>query len=107
MMIDIYYSIFGDKTQVKKIFSPYRICPLGAHVDHQHGLVSGFAIDKGVELLFTPSNDSKIEMRSLTFKGEATFNLNDSLIKKNDWGDYLRGAVYAIKKRFKLKYVSV
>ena len=23
------------------IFSPYRVCPLGAHVDHQHGLVSG------------------------------------------------------------------
>ena len=30
------------------IFSPYRVCPLGAHVDHQHGLVTGFAIDKGV-----------------------------------------------------------
>ena len=28
-------------------FSPYRVCPLGAHVDHQHGLVTGFAIDKG------------------------------------------------------------
>ena len=34
------------------IFSPYRVCPLGAHVDHQHGLVSGFAIDKGVDLWF-------------------------------------------------------
>lgn len=27
------------------IFSPYRVCPLGAHVDHQHGLVTGFAIN--------------------------------------------------------------
>ena len=35
------------------IFSPYRVCPLGAHVDHQHGLVTGFAIDKGVDLWFT------------------------------------------------------
>jgi galactokinase len=26
------------------IFSPYRVCPIGAHVDHQHGLVTGFAI---------------------------------------------------------------
>ena len=39
------------------IFSPYRVCPLGAHVDHQHGLVTGFAIDKGVDLWFTPSED--------------------------------------------------
>ncbi len=23
------------------IFSPYRVCPLGAHVDHQHGLGGG------------------------------------------------------------------
>ena len=104
MMLETFYSLFGDKTQVKKIFSPYRVCPLGAHVDHQHGLVSGFAIDKGVELLFIPSQDSKIEMRSLSFKGEATIDLNDSLVKKNDWGDYLRGAVYALKKRFRLKY---
>ncbi len=26
------------------IFSPYRVSPLGAHVNHQHGLVTGFAI---------------------------------------------------------------
>jgi galactokinase len=34
------------------IFSPYRVCPIGAHVDHQHGLVTGFAINKGVDLWF-------------------------------------------------------
>ena len=27
------------------IFSPYRVCPIGAHVDDQHRLVTGFAID--------------------------------------------------------------
>lgn len=35
------------------IFSPYRVCPLGAHVDHQRGIVTGFAIDKGVDLEFS------------------------------------------------------
>ena len=45
------------------IFSPYRVCPLGAHVDHQHGLVTGFAIDKGVDLYFdvNDSQKSKVE----------------------------------------------
>ena len=28
------------------IFSPYRVCPLGAHVDHQHGIVTGFALTR-------------------------------------------------------------
>ena len=103
-MLTNFYSIFGNKEPVKKIFSPYRVCPLGAHVDHQHGLVSGFAIDKGVELLFVPSSDSTIEMRSLTFKGEISIDLNTPLVeKKNDWGDYVRGAVYAMKKRFQLR----
>ena len=41
------------------IFSPYRVCPLGAHVDHQHGLVTGFAIDKGVDLWFDVVDGSK------------------------------------------------
>ena len=29
------------------VFTPYRICPIGAHSDHQLGKVTGFAIDKG------------------------------------------------------------
>ena len=34
------------------IFSPYRVCPLGAHVDHQHGLVTVVAIDKRNDTVF-------------------------------------------------------
>lgn len=28
-----------------KTYCPYRIAPLGAHIDHQYGVVSGCAID--------------------------------------------------------------
>ena len=49
------------------IFSPYRVCPLGAHVDHQHGLVTGFAIDKGVDLWFDAREDGQVHLESLTF----------------------------------------
>ena len=44
------------------IFSPYRVCPLGAYVDHQHGLVTGFAIDKGVDLWFNVREDSLVKL---------------------------------------------
>ena len=54
------------------IFSPYRVCPLGAHVDHQHGLVTGFAIDKGVDLWFNVREDSLVKLSSRTFEGERT-----------------------------------
>lgn len=86
------------------IFSPYRVCPLGAHVDHQHGLVTGFAFDKGVDLWFTPSDDTKVELKSLTFEGDVSFDLaTPSQVKVGNWGDYARGAKYALNKRFVLK----
>ena len=87
------------------IFSPYRVCPIGAHVDHQHGLVTGFAIDKGVDLWFTPSSDGKVHLESQTFDGMVDFDVEaPSQVKEKHWGDYARGAKYALKKRFALKY---
>ena len=87
------------------IFSPYRVCPLGAHVDHQHGLVTGFAIDKGVDLWFTPSEDGRVHLESLTFEGVVDFDVTQgTLVKEKHWGDYARGAKYALKKRFALRY---
>ena len=87
------------------IFSPYRVCTLGAHVDHQHGLVTGFAIDKGVDLWFTPSADGKVHLESMTFEGVVDFDVTQgTLVKEKHWGDYARGAKYALKKRFALKY---
>ena len=107
------------------IFSPYRVCPLGAHVDHQHGLVTGFAIDKGVDLYFdvNDSQKSKVEgqnavggqrskvegishvhLESKTFEGVVDFEIDKpSQVREHHWGDYARGAKYALRKRFELK----
>lgn len=85
-------------------FSPYRICPVGAHVDHQHGLVTGFALDKGVDLWFEPTDDGTVELDSETFAGHASFRIDQpSLLKQGNWGDYARGAKYALRKRFELR----
>ena len=101
------------------IFSPYRVCPLGAHVDHQHGLVTGFAIDKGVDLWFNVNGSSQIEngkwkienylenhvhLESKTFEGTVDFEIDaPSQVRERHWGDYARGAKYALRKRFELK----
>ena len=87
------------------IFSPYRVCPLGAHVDHQHGLVTGFAFDRGVDLWFTPTEDGSVSLRSLTFDGDVHFDVTKpSQVKEGNWGDYARGAKYALRKRFELRH---
>ena len=95
------------------IFSPYRVCPLGAHVDHQHGLVTGFAINKGVDLWWTPSGspslggeygEGHVHLESRTFEGVVDFEIDaPSQVRERHWGDYARGAKYALKKRFELK----
>ncbi|SDN65512.1 galactokinase [Prevotella communis] len=86
------------------IFSPYRVCPLGAHVDHQHGLVTGFAIDKGVDLWFDVADDGHVHLESKTFEGIVDFDIDaPSQVRERHWGDYARGAKYALKKRFELK----
>ena len=85
------------------IYSPYRVCPLGAHVDHQHGLVTGFAINKGVDLWFNVRDDSKVRLTSSSFEGKVEFDLAmRSEVREKHWGDYARGAKDALKKRFDL-----
>ena len=93
------------------IFSPYRVCPLGAHVDHQRGIVTGFAIDKGVDLWFNvnegqgPWDENHVHLESRTFEGLVDFDIDaPSQVKVGHWGDYARGAKYALRKRFELKH---
>ena len=70
------------------IFSPYRVCPLGAHVDHQHGLVTGFAINKGVDLWFNINENGKVNLTSHTFEGDVSFDISaPSQVKEKQWGD--------------------
>ncbi len=111
------YTIFVSEMEKKyqyHIFAPYRVCPLGAHVDHQHGLVTGFAIDKGVDLWFDVNGEpdqrsedksvSHVHLESKTFEGTVDFDIDaPSQVKEGHWGDYARGAKYALRKRFELK----
>lgn len=85
-------------------FTPYRICPLGAHVDHQLGKITGFAIDKGIHIAFGPKENGVVEIQSLQFDGRAQWHVEATpKIKENDWADHLRGATIALNKRYPLR----
>ena len=104
-MKDAYIQYFGrPESELKHIFSPYRVCPLGAHVDHQHGLVTGFAVNLGVDFVYTPTDDGSVSLRSLSFDGPVDFSIQEpAIVRQFDWGDYARGVKYALQKRFELK----
>ncbi|XP_016514377.1 galacturonokinase isoform X3 [Nicotiana tabacum] len=84
-----------DAQEVRVVVSPYRICPLGAHIDHQVTLQSGqfkgevrFRVDE-VQL---PKHISK------------TNGLNEQIDSSKPqeeckWGNYARGAIYALQNK--------
>lgn len=86
------------------LFTPYRVCPLGAHSDHNLGKITGFAIDKGIHIAYGPKMNGVIEISSLQFEGRAQWHINGVPdVKQNDWADHLRGATLALSKHHPLQ----
>lgn len=84
-------------------FTPYRICPLGAHSDHQLGRITGLAINKGIHMAYGPKQNGIIELTSLQFNKRAQFHVNSTPeTKQHDWADYLRGATIALGQKYTL-----
>ena len=88
----------------EKAFCPYRICPLGAHIDHQLGIVSGFAIDKGIEVEYEKTDDGSIVLTSAEFAKKVEFSANTTPELESDWADYLRGALVSLKRKHDVSY---
>ena len=81
-------------------FCPYRVCPIGAHSDHQHGKITGLAIDKGIHLAYKPKQNGVVELCSLQFEKRAQWHIASvPEQKQNDWADYLRGATIELGQR--------
>lgn len=83
-------------------FSPYRICPIGAHSDHNLGKITGFAIDKGIHIAYKAKRNGVVEMLSLQFPKRAQWHIREIGGKTGDWADYLRGATWALEKEHTL-----
>lgn len=83
-------------------FCPYRICPIGAHSDHNLGKITGFAIDKGINIAYRPKQNGVVEMASMQFEKRAQWHINSIPEKQSDWADYLRGATIALTRKRRL-----
>lgn len=85
-------------------FCPYRICPIGAHSDHNLGKITGLAIDKGIHLAYRPKQNGVVELSSLQFDKRAQWHVREvPREKENDWADYLRGATMKLSARYPLQ----
>ena len=85
-------------------FCPYRISPLGAHIDHQYGKINGLAIDKGIHMAYHPKQNGVVELQSLNFPKRAQFFVSSVPDEKQgDWADHLRGAAKMLGEKYRLK----
>ncbi len=92
------------KTPEKTAFTPYRVCPIGAHSDHQLGKITGFAINKGIHMAYGPKENGVIEIQSMQFPKRAQWHVEATpKTKQDDWADHLRGATIALNKRYPLR----
>ena len=85
-------------------FCPYRICPIGAHSDHQLGKITGLAIDKGIHIAYSPKQNGVVELVSMQFDKRAQWHVSSvPETKQLDWADYLRGATEALNQKYPLR----
>ena len=90
--------------RVRIIASPYRICPLGAHIDHQGGPVLGMSINACTLMAFAPSTDGQVRLRSRNYPGRVTFPLDHiPQTTGSFWGVYPRAAALALQQEHPLK----
>jgi len=88
-----------DRCEAFLVESPLRICPLGAHVDHQGGVVTGMTVDRRVVMAAIPETEAVVRVASLDFPGEIVVELEDQVpTRVGNWGDYVRAAVAVLSR---------
>lgn len=93
----------GDPATTFGVHVPLRVCPLGAHVDHQGGVVTGLTVDRGVTLVAAPVDEPRVRLESLEFPGAVEVRLDrEPPPRDGGWGDYVRGAVAALAAEHRL-----
>ena len=99
------YKTLYEKHPEAVAFCPYRIAPLGAHIDHQLGSINGLAIDKGIHIAYGLKESGICEIRSLNFPKRAQFHVNSIPDEKvGDWADHCRAAAKMLGEKYPLRY---
>lgn len=85
--------------RIKIVASPYRICPLGAHIDHQGGSVLGMTINAYTLMAFYPSDGKHTRLMSNNYPGQVSFDFHDIGESTGSfWGVYPRAAALALQE---------
>jgi len=90
-----------DPASIRQIFMPYRICPLGAHIDHQGGHVLGRIINTGTVLVYAALPEPEIHLESTNFEGTVSFPIG-AAVQADHWARYAQAAALALNENHTL-----
>jgi len=102
---DLYFQLYHKEPEAIA-FCPLRVAPLGAHIDHQNGVVHAMALDKGIYIAYSRKMSGICEIYSLQFpEKRAQFHVSSiPQEKQNDFADHLRGAAKELGEKYPLRY---
>ena len=97
--------------QITTLLCPYRINPLGAHVDHQGGSVMAQPIDQYTILSFSPEklhpDDALISVQSMQADWPEPFQWRRSEARKSEadanWMRYLQASINVYNEKYPIK----
>lgn len=102
-LVEYFKEKYSD-ADIRAVRSPLRICPLGAHSDHQGGRVTGMTLNASVDMIYSPTEDGYVRVESMDFPDKELFHINhESEYIPGFWGNYIRGAVMSLQQDFVLK----
>ena len=78
----------ADLGAAQQLFSPYRIRPLGAHIDHQLGRVASIATNQGITVTFTPNPERRSRAQSAGFGSVADVLIGAPQSAQSPWADW-------------------
>lgn len=87
------------------VVSPYRVCPIGAHIDHQGGPVLGMTIDAWTVLAYAAVPEARIRVHSLNYGRMCEFGFPVQRENGDEaWCRYAKGAAFALQAYGKIRH---
>lgn len=98
-VVEKFRNLFGADPEFV-VYAPGRVNLIGEHTDYSDGFVLPFAINLGIFLAFSPTNNEQIDIYATDF--DQMFSHRMSKISKGPagWTAYIKGVIWALKSQF-------
>ncbi|MDT8380992.1 MAG: galactokinase [Brevefilum sp.] len=81
------------------VFAPGRVNLIGEHTDYSDGFVLPFAINLGIVLAFSPTNNDQIDIHAIDFDQLFSQKVSKNSKGPADWTAYIKGVIWALKSQ--------